>query len=126
MADRNTLSIVDGALVVEPRGLDKLWGCRRQVVAPVSAITEVLVELHPLRVPTGWRGPGLDVGGKLSGTFHPGNEQHYWNVSGRGPALEVVIAGGSPFHRLYLSVADPEASRAWLAAEVEAVAAASA
>ncbi|WP_025133479.1 hypothetical protein [Leucobacter sp. PH1c] len=109
MSARNAVSIERGALVVIPRGMDKIWGFRRRIEVPLERITEVAVEPSPLRVPTGWRGPGLDVGGKLSGTFHPGGERHYWNVSGRGPALTVGIAGGQPFDRLTLSVADAEA-----------------
>lgn len=108
MSDRNTLSVVEGALVVVPRGLDRIWGFRRRVVVPLERITNVEIERRPLQLSPGWRGPGLDVGIKKSGTFHPRGQRHYWNVSGRGPALRVDIAGGKPFDRLYLSVADVE------------------
>ena len=59
----------------------------------------------------GWRGPGLDIGGKYCGTFHPNGERHYWNFSNTSEALMVEIQGGQPFDRLYLSVADAEAAR---------------
>lgn len=118
MSDRNALAIVDGALIVVPRGLDRLWGFRRRIVVPLASIADVQVERQPHRVPSGWRGPGLDAG-KKGGTFHPEGERHYWNFSGRGEVLMVEIRGGRPFHRLYLSVADAEAARKMLAAETE-------
>lgn len=110
VTDRNALSIVDGALVVVPRGLDRVWGLRKRIVVPLGRITAVEVERRPHYVPMGWRGPGLDAFGKLTGTFHPNGERHYWNFSGSGVVLMVAIEGGAPFDRLYLSVADAEAS----------------
>lgn len=110
MSDRNTLSIEHNELVVIPRGFDKIWGIRRRISVPLSAIAGVEIEHRPHYVPTGWRGPGLDGFGKLVGTFHPSGERHYWNFSGKGSVLMVDIEGGQPFDRLYLSVADVEAS----------------
>ncbi|MBL3686020.1 hypothetical protein D3248_03495 [Leucobacter zeae] len=118
MSDRNALRIADGALIVSPRGMDRVWGFRSRIVVPLPSIAGVRVERHPSRLPTGWRGPGLDAFGKLSGTFHPRGERHYWNYSGRGDALVVDVSGGDPFDRLLLSVADAEASCAWLAEAV--------
>ena len=114
MSDRNTLSVVEGSLVVIPRGMDKVWGFKKRIVVPLTAIADVQIERSPHRVRSGWRGPGLDAFGKKSGSFHPGSETHYWNFSGRGEVLMVEIVGGRPFHRLYLSVADAEASRAMI------------
>ncbi|MBL3698804.1 hypothetical protein D3228_03945 [Leucobacter luti] len=102
--------MADGAFVVIPRGMDRVWGFRKRITVPLDRIAEVGVEPHPQRVPTGWRGPGLDAFGKLSGTFHPSGERNYLNVSGAGPALMIRIDGGDPFDRLYLSVADADAS----------------
>lgn len=110
MSNRNALSIIDGALVVVPRGMDRVWGFRRRIVVPLARIVNVEVEHRPHRVPTGWRGPGLDVFVKKSGTFHPRGKRHYWNISGTDAALRVDIANGTPFDRLYLSVAEPEAA----------------
>ena len=108
---RNDLGLDGDALVVVPRGMDKFWGFRRRIIVPLARISDVAVERNPHRVPMGWRGPGLDSMGKLVGTFHPEKQRHYWNFSGRGNVLTVGIAGGEPFHRLYLSVDDAEAAR---------------
>lgn len=104
--------------MVSPRGMDKVWGFRRQIVVPLRNIDRVEVEQNPHQVRRGYRAPGLDVYWKRSGTFHPDGERHYWNQSGNGPLLVIVIAGGLPFDRLYLSVADPEAAREMLMEKV--------
>lgn len=117
MSDRNALGISNGNLIVKPRGLDRLWGFRKQIVVPLDRIERVEVELHPRAIRRGLRAPGLDAYWKRSGTFHPGGERHYWNQSGSGPVLVVVIAGGDPFARLYLSVADAESAREMIAEE---------
>ncbi|MGO2140854.1 MAG: hypothetical protein ACTH30_10625 [Leucobacter sp.] len=119
MANRNALTVDGDELVVVPKGLDKFWGFRKRIVVALGDIAAVEVEQRPLRVATGWRGPGLDAGVKRSGSFHPAGELNYWNVSGLGPALLIQVRGGAPFDRLYLSVADIEAARTMIAEAVE-------
>jgi len=110
MSDRNALSVEDGNLIVTPRGLDRLWCCRRRVVVPLADIAGVRVENSPTSIPTGWRGPGLDFMGKLSGTFHPAGERHFWNYSGSGEVISIKIAPGGQFQQLHLSVVNAEQS----------------
>lgn len=119
MTDRNTLSIVDEALVVIPRGMDRVWGFQKRIDVPLASIVDIQVEPTPLKVHTGLRYPGLDAYWKRSGTFHPKGERHYWNYSAPGDALMIKIAGGKPFHRLYLSVTNAEASRQMLTEAVK-------
>lgn len=118
MGDRNNLRIENDALTVVPRGMDKVWSFRRQVVVPLSSISEVSIEPLPLRVKRGWRGPGLDTFTKLSGTFHPAGERHFWNYSGPGEALTIRLNGSHHFHQLYLSVDD---AGAWRDRIIEAI-----
>lgn len=115
-APRNTLRIDGDTLTVIPRGFDRFWGFRNRIDVPLARITRVRVHPGTRGLTLGWRGPGLDTGRKRVGTFHPGGERTYWNTSGPGAVLEVVVAGGTPFHRLYLSVADPETQRSAIAA----------
>lgn len=119
MSDRNTLQVVDGDLIVSPRGLDKMWGFRRQIAIPLQKVDRVEVEQKPHRVRRGLRAPGLDVCWKRCGTFHSDGERHYWNQSGSGALLVVYISGGAPFDRLYLSVADPASARKMLIGEAK-------
>lgn len=108
MTARNTLTVEDGILTVTPRGMDRVWGFRSRVQVPLGSITNVSIERDPHRVPTGLRAPGLDFMGKLCGTFHVNGERRFWNYSGTGEALEIELAEGQHFRRLYLSVADAE------------------
>ncbi|MBO1741269.1 hypothetical protein [Leifsonia sp. TF02-11] len=122
MSDRNDLQVTADSLIVRPRGWDRLWCCRREVVVPLRSITSVSVERTPSRIPTGWRGPGLDFMGRLSGTFHPNGERHFWNYSGSGEALGIAIAEGQHFQQLYLSVHDAEQTKRHLQEALTALA----
>ncbi|RGE22428.1 hypothetical protein D1J51_04190 [Leucobacter sp. wl10] len=88
------------------------------MVVPLASIAEVRVEPRPHRVPRGWRGPGLDTFVKLSGTFHPRGERHYWNYSGSGEALSIRLDGSQHFNQLYLSVDDAAEARRLLSEAV--------
>ncbi|MGV2902063.1 hypothetical protein ACNPM4_10295 [Microbacterium sp. AGC62] len=111
MSGRTTVMIRDHDVVVTPRGFDRIWCVRRRVVFPIGSIRDVRVEDAPYRVPTGWRGPGLDFAAKLCGTFHPNGERHFWNYSGKGDALEIVLDKGQHFQKLYLSVENADVMR---------------
>lgn len=114
LTNRNALRIENGVLTVTPRGLDRLWAFRKHVTVPLTSITDVRIEHKPHRIPTGWRGPGLDAMGKLCGTFHPNGERHFWNYSGTGSVLSVVLADDQHFQQLHLSVEDAEISKSML------------
>lgn len=106
MANRNTLRLDADSLIVLPRGLDRFWGFQSKIVIPLSSISTIYVEENPRKVRRSLRYPGLDAYWKLSGTFHPNNERHYWNYAGTGPALSIRLDGDQQFNQLYLSVAD--------------------
>lgn len=119
MTSRNVLRLADSLLTVVPRGLDRVWCCRRMVVVPLASIAEVRVEHSPARIPIGWRGPGLDFLGKLCGTFHLNSERHFWNYSGTGEALGIRLSDDQYFRWLYLSVGDAEGVRRALLDAIE-------
>lgn len=110
MADRNALEISANTLIISPRGLDRIWGVRKRIEIPLTSIANVSVESNAHRIPTGWRGPGLGLPWKLSGTFHPNRERHYWNFSsafGSPEVLSIRLDGTQHFHQIHLSVSDP-------------------
>lgn len=107
-------------LTVTPRGMDRVWGFRKQVQVPLGSITHVSIERDPHRAPTGMRAPGLDFMGKLCGTFHVNGERHFWNYSGTAEALEIELDESQHFRRLYLSVTDPEEAQRTLRNAVSA------
>ncbi len=108
MNDRNDVRIVDDALVVTPRGWDKLWSFRRRVHIPLSSITKVETKLGSLGITVGWRFPGLDIGVKRAGTFHLAGRRQFLNVSGTGEILVIEVIPGEFCQEVYLSVANPD------------------
>lgn len=102
-----TVDRLRGMLVVEPRGLNKLWGLVRRIEVPVSQVRGATHDPGVAEEYKGVRAPGLGVPGhKWVGTWRKDGERHYWNV--RGGSNVVVIELSTPrFDRLYLSVDEP-------------------
>ena len=98
---RNTVTITDTSLSVEPHGLDKIWSFTSRLEFPLAHVRGAT---H-----------GLQTGGKLSGTFHANGTAQFWNISGYENTL-VITLEDERFTHLYLTVDDPAA----LAAEINA------
>ena len=112
---RNTVTITDTSLSVEPHGLDKIWSFTSRLEFPLAHVRGATHDPGLRHEPTGWRGPGLQTGGKLSGTFHANGTAQFWNISGYENTL-VITLEDERFTHLYLTVDDP----AGLAAEINA------
>ena len=67
---RNTVTITDTTLSVEPHGLDKIWSYTSRLEFPLAHVRGATHDPGLRHEPKGWRGPGLQAGSKLSGTFH--------------------------------------------------------
>lgn len=105
----NTVSIENGRLVVEPVGLDKLWGFRRRIVVPMSQVRGATYDPGAVYAGKGLRAPGLALPGmKWVGTFRRDGDRSYWNVRAGGQTI-VIELSDSHFARLYLTVADARA-----------------
>ncbi|MEO6880970.1 MAG: hypothetical protein ABI181_08475 [Mycobacteriaceae bacterium] len=104
----NTVTCTEHHLVVEPVGIDKLWSFTRRLEIPLAHVRGATHDPGMRNEPKGWRGPGLSLGQKLSGTFHAEGEQQFWNVSGYENAVVVELAD-EDYTRLVLSVEDPRA-----------------
>lgn len=105
----NTITIKGNDLVIEPRGFDKLWGFRRELVVPLGHVRGATADNGVSDEPKGLRAPGLQVPGKVVGTFRRNGEATFWNVS--DPRANVVIEfAGEDFTRAVLTVADPAAT----------------
>lgn len=107
---QNTL-ILDGEhLIVEPRGLDKLWGLRRRIVVPLAQVRGATFDPDTPQAGRGLRFPGLALPGrKWVGTFYEDGEKGYWNVRAGGQTIVVELGAGAPFSRLHLTVDDGRA-----------------
>ncbi|WP_326553342.1 hypothetical protein [Micromonospora sp. NBC_01813] len=104
---RNRVYVADDHLVVEPVGLDKVWSFTRRLRIPLSQVEGAFFDPSVKDEPKGWRGPGLHLPGKLSGTFHSGRKRQFWNVSGYDRAIVVTLHPTERFNRLVLTVDNP-------------------
>ena len=112
---RNTVTITDTSLSVEPHGLDKMWSYTSRLEFPLAHVRGATHDPGLRHEPKGWRGPGLQAGSKLSGTFHADGTAQFWNISGYENTL-VVTLEDERFTHLYLTVDDPTG----LAAQINA------
>lgn len=104
---RNTVTVAKDALVVEPVGLDKLWSFTRRLRFPLTHVRGATFDPGMRDEPKGWRGPGLGLPGKLSGTFHHDGKKQFWNISGYDRAVVITLDPAGKFNRLVLTVDDP-------------------
>ena len=110
---RNTVTITDTSLSVEPHGLDKIWSFTSRLEFPLAHVRGATHDPGLRHEPKGWNAPGLQTGGKISGTFHANGTAQFWNISGYENTL-VITLEEERFTQLYLTVDDP----AGLAAEI--------
>lgn len=102
----NSVTITADRLVVEPRGLDKLWSLRDRIDVPLAHVRGATIDPGAPTEPKGIRAPGLALPGKWAGTFHRDGERVFWNVSTGGPAIVIELAD-EHFDRLVLTVEHP-------------------
>jgi hypothetical protein len=107
---QNTVTIEDGRLVVEPVGLNKLWGLRRRITVPLAQVRGATYDPGATHAGKGVRAPGLGLPGvKWVGTFYKDGDKCYWNVRAGGQTIVIELGDGAPFARLHLTVGDGRA-----------------
>lgn len=79
----NTVAICGGELIVKPRGLDKLWGFRRELRVPLAHVQGATADASVAQNPPRLRLLGLSLPGKHVGTFFRDGQHSYWNISNR-------------------------------------------
>lgn len=85
---QNTLTLDRGRLVVEPTGLNKLWGFRRRIVVPLDQVRGATSVPGATNAGKGMRFPGLAIPGrKWVGTFYEDGDDVSWNVRADGRAM---------------------------------------
>ena len=105
----NIVTIDGDRLVVEPVGLDKLWGFRRRIEVPLEHVRGATYDPGASHEQKGLKAPGLRIPGfKATGTFHREGEKTWWNVRA-GQQTIVVELSDETFARLYLTVGDARA-----------------
>ena len=105
----NVIALTEDDLIVEPKGLDKLWGFRKELRVPLSHVRGATADPGVAGEPRGIRAPGLSVPGKTVGTFHRDGEASFWSVS--DPHDNIVIQfQDEEYARAVLTVEDPDAT----------------
>ncbi len=103
---KTTVTLAPDELVIEPTGLDKLWSFTSHIVIPLDHVRGATHDPGMKKAPKGWRGPGLRLGDKLSGTFHADNERQFWNVDGYDNVIVIELTN-EDYQRLVVSVEQP-------------------
>ena len=103
----NKVTVTAEHLVVEPIGLDKLWSLTRRLQFPLEHVRGATFDPGVRDEPKGWRGPGLRLPGKLSGTFHAHGKRQFWNISGYERAVVITLDPTERFDRVVITVDDP-------------------
>lgn len=106
------VGVVDGALVVRPRGLSQAWSLRRMLMVPVASVADIGV-VPAADLPVGLRSPGTSIPGFRAGSYGLGDQRSFW-LARRSPEVLVIELVGRPFRRIVLEVDDPEATAAQL------------
>lgn len=103
----NRVTVSGDHLVVEPVGLSKVWSFTRRLQFPLAHVRGATADPGMREEPKGWRGPGLGLPGRLSGTFHADGGKQFWNISGYDRAIVITLDDAESFDRLVLTVDDP-------------------
>ncbi len=102
------LTVVDGKLVLNVRGADKLWAWKSSLEIPLAHVGGVRADPEIAR---GWwhglRMPGTNVSGVITaGTFYQDGKRVFWDV--HHPDKTIVIdLHDERFSQLIVEVADP-------------------
>jgi len=106
---RNTVTVSDQELIIEPRGFDKIFSFTNRITVPITSVRGATHDPGMRHEPKGIRGPGLGLPGKLSGTFHREGRKQFWNISGYERAVVITLDDEQNFDQIVISVDDPEA-----------------
>ncbi len=99
---------IDGdTLVVEIKGLDKLWALKSRLEIPLVNVRGATADPGMHKKPNGIRWPGTYVPGVITaGTFHRDGERSFWDVHDAARAV-VIELQNERYARLIVQVADP-------------------
>jgi hypothetical protein len=102
--------VENDTLIVEMRGLDKLWALKSRIEVPLAHVRGATADPGMIREPKGIRAPGAHVPGVIvAGTFHVDGERVFWDVHDAAKAV-VIELEGERYARLVVQVDDPRAT----------------
>ncbi len=103
------ITFLEGKLVLEVRGADKLWALKSSLEIPLEHIAAIRTDSE---IAKGWwhgiRMPGTHIPGVITaGTFYQDGKRIFWDV--HHPENVVVIElKDERYQQLIVEVADPE------------------
>ncbi|QII82113.1 hypothetical protein [Jeotgalibaca arthritidis] len=101
----NKISIKNNNLIILPQGLDKVWSLKNKLEIPMTNVMGATIDKNILDVKKGFRGPGLEIPNKWSGTWTLNGEKIFWNVT-RKETPVVIQLKNEKFSRLILGLDD--------------------
>ena len=102
----NIITLTDTMLVVEPKGLDKLWSFTRRLEIPFLHVRGATFDPGANQEFKGLRGPGLGLPGKWAGTFRKNGDKSFWNVSAPNKTVVIELVD-EHYARLFLTADQP-------------------
>lgn len=102
-----TVDIQNGTLIVNPLGINKVWGLKGEMRFQLDNVTSVSLGHADLRRPKGLRLGGLGWINRWVGRFRRDGKNTYW-CAVTGPTLDIGLRGES-FDGLVLSPDNPTA-----------------
>jgi hypothetical protein len=103
------ISVENGLLHLEVKGLDKLWAFKGHLEIPLEHIRSVR---HDPKAASGWwhgiRMPGSQLPGVITaGTFYQHGERVFWDVHDPNKAI-VIELDDERYNELVIEVENPE------------------
>ena len=104
------ISIDGDDLVVDVRGMDKVWSLKSRLTIPLAHVRGATADPGIVEEPKGWRGPGSHVPGVIvAGTFHQDGERVFWDEHDKTKAVVIELKDDT-YSRLVVQVDDPRAT----------------
>ena len=108
--DLASVRVVDGTLVIEPRGLMKLWAMKSDLAVPVDSVRHVRVVADRKTIPLGLRLPGTAVPGLIiAGSYLKKGEWSFCAIRGDRPVVVIEFDDGR-YARALIETKDPQAT----------------
>ena len=102
-----TVLVENDDLVVEVRGLDKLWSLKSRLTIPLEHVRGATADPTITREPKGLRAPGTHVPGVVvAGTFRQDGGKVFWAVHHPEKAVVIELSDHT-YERLVIEVDDP-------------------
>ena len=103
------VTIEDGQVVFEVKGLHKLWTLKSRFQIPVSKIRAVRRDTNVMKgLSKGLRFPGTHIPGLIvAGTYYRRGKKSFWDVV-KGEGTIVVQVEDGPYAEVLVEVANPE------------------